>query len=201
MNGFWVRQPWSYLNNALNSCRKTLTYRGDHFPGRHKAQDGYTVRMKRRERMFTKILWLLFFIVLVSGCSNEKALHEKTEGVPADAVWVCGVDGGIWIDCVSKDNEKYDCEIYNDSTGELLAAGTYFLRKVVLDETEDVPDFRSVPHLPLDFRYKMWDGDIIYLDYGFALVPNGEIDFPAGNEHGEKQFYKFGIPVGKAKPY
>ena len=120
--------------------------------------------------MLRKNLWLKFilvcFFVLSSGCeTQEPEIIEpsKPSTIPSNAIWVGGVDGGVFV-LVKKSeysNEgEYIGEIYYVS-GDLSYKGAMKI----------IPDDASL-HIDLDSKesYQGWDGDTLYLIGGRHLT-------------------------------
>lgn len=60
------------------------------------------------------------------GCSQPT--HTRPTGVPPDAVWAGGVDGGNWITCTIADHPVFNhCIVYHDFTGDVRLAGNFQL--------------------------------------------------------------------------
>lgn len=135
----------------------------------------------------------------------------RPANVPATALWKGGPDGGHWIDCTrSKDlGLAYDCVVYNEHEPDagVIATGTYVLCRVLYEGVDgNVYERMSLTGRDSDVdelvRSSMLGAsqsneyDIIHLSSGLALVPDGFVDYPDDGEHGSKQEYKEGIPVG-----
>jgi hypothetical protein len=143
--------------------------------------------------------WTLWAVICVAACQPAPRLPPpRPAGVPSDAVWVGGVDGGDWLRCVfrGKDPAIYDCDVYSDQTGRLTASGMYTL--VRCD-----PAGRCQPVTSLKSRtdYRAYDGVTIHLREPYALVPDGEIDHPFGDGHGKRVTYELGREVGPERLY
>ena len=63
-------------------------------------------------------------LVTSLGCAGSG--HARPTGVPEDAVWAGGIDGGNWIACdiVGPVNR---CAVYHDYTGEIRLSGDFQL--------------------------------------------------------------------------
>lgn len=91
---------------------------------------------------------------------------ERLPGIPSQAVWAGGVDGGSWILCRVED-KKNVCTIFSDSTGEVVATGAFVLRET------DRPASQN------ELQYDSFDGQVIHLLDGRVLEPlKGEVEFP-----------------------
>jgi len=69
-----------------------------------------------------KTLSLLISISLFTSCNtNSTTEPERVNGIPDDAFWVGGADGGQWyvIKGIEKESLTADISIYNDNTGDL----------------------------------------------------------------------------------
>lgn len=100
------------------------------------------------------ILVVLALSVFIVGCDNEPS---KPSNVPANAFFVGGKDGGVFLRCVRNfDNTKiYRCTIYNDFNGEVWSEGIFAIEN---ENSEFNPDDKEM--------YSAWDGArIILKDY------------------------------------
>jgi hypothetical protein len=119
--------------------------------------------------------------------------------VPAEAIWAGGGDGGDWLLCVMRGKEPvpfFDCEVYSDHTGSLTTRGRYSFAKADPDGEWKL-DNSPLPRL----SYRFFDGVIVHLDGPYALVPDGEIDYPFGDGHGKRVKYRFGRETGGELSY
>ena len=139
---------------------------------------------------------------MLGACDSSVPSEPKRKvGIPKDAVWAGGIDGGSWILCSNQKEFKYDCTIYNDHTGELMARGTFLHRRVsynISTEKLIVEELKAEKTLP---SYSYYDGDFIRLDGNEALVPDGWIIWPFDEGHGKKQFYENGVAIGEEIQY
>ena len=100
------------------------------------------------------------------SCRSVATPPPRARGVPIDAVWAGGVDGGAWILCKAVESRNY-CSVYNDHTGNIWARGYFLLRG----------EKRGVSEREL--TYNSFDGESIHLTDGRSLIPvSGEVDFP-----------------------
>ena len=91
--------------------------------------------------------------ILIIACSYEPA---KPSNVPAEAFWIGGHDGGVFLRCkqVSKKSKNYQCSVYNDFNGEVW-------KQCIFTVENGSPDFN-----PDDKEiYAGYDGSIILRDY------------------------------------
>jgi hypothetical protein len=82
----------------------------------------------------------------------------RPAAVPPAAVWAGGVDGGSWVRCTKIEAGVYDCTVYDDYRGAVLAAGLYRLVAPVAGAESAL-------------TYSSFDGRTIYLTLGKKLVP------------------------------
>src|SRR5262249_9382862 len=62
------------------------------------------------------------------GCGYRKAPPDKPPGVPPEAVWAGGADGGSLIFCqVDSINNVNKCTVYNEDTGQIMDRGDFKL--------------------------------------------------------------------------
>jgi hypothetical protein len=106
----------------------------------------------------------LLIAVVVVGCSTRVNPPPRPKGIPVDAVWAGGTDGGSFIKCAFEAKTALDtCSVFNDRTGELEAQGEYKLTG------------RSRAQDAVQFKYSGFDGHRIYLMDGSVLVPSAAI--------------------------
>jgi hypothetical protein len=70
-------------------------------------------------------------IVAFAGCDRSASLEPKKRppGVPSEAVWAGGADGGAYVHCaIDRQNNVDKCTVWNDFTGESVS-GDYVLLK------------------------------------------------------------------------
>jgi hypothetical protein len=107
---------------------------------------------------------LLLALCLV-GCRSHVNPPPRPQGVPADAVWAGGSDGGSFIRCEFDAASAMDfCSVFNDHTGQLDAQGKYGVNG------------KSKPQDVARFEYSGFDGHRIYLRDGSVLVPVANAD-------------------------
>jgi len=67
------------------------------------------------------ILTLAFMIIGAPGCSQRPAERQRPKGIPAEAFFVGGNDGGVFLLCKdTPDKYVYHCTIFDDHQGTLL---------------------------------------------------------------------------------
>jgi hypothetical protein len=138
--------------------------------------------------------------LLAVACHNPTPRPPpRASGVPIDAVWAGGVDGGDWLRCVMRGKEPaafFDCDVYSDQTGHVIASGSYSLARCG-------PDGQCEPVTSLVPRtdYQFFDGVAIHLRQPYALIPDGDIDYPLGDGHGKRSTYRFGRETSPARAY
>lgn len=105
-------------------------------------------------RLMKIVFAVLVVVVLVGlgyvvlGPATGFAPKQRPVGVPLDAVWVGGADGGAYVRCaVDAARNVNHCEVWNDSTGNLSEHGDYQVRGQARAATEQelkgisFPDF------------------------------------------------------------
>jgi hypothetical protein len=113
----------------------------------------------------------------VASCGRQSYEPARAPGVPAEAVWAGGPDGGAWIFCrgVPNSPDHFTCNIYFDSTGEVWASGEYILRRSAWDKKKQKADFSPVSDVPSHFEFSSFDGTYIRLFKSpLLLVPKDE---------------------------
>lgn len=143
----------------------------------------------------------LAVLYLVSRDFSVRA-PDRIRGVPDEAVWAGGPDGGSWFLC--KDSQMgpsyYDCEVYNDFDASFVTRGSYVLRSYTWDDNEKREVHEEVKSVK-ELKFNYYDGYIITLLDSLLLLPDGLIDHSFGDGHGKRQMYDLGEPVGPVQPY
>jgi hypothetical protein len=136
--------------------------------------------------------------VLAISCAAEARPPDRRGATPSEAVWAGGIDGGVWYLCkeLASPDLRYDCRLYNDHTGDLMARGQFVLQRDSGDAAVVAAKGR-----PPTLEYSFYDGDIIELKGGLALVPDGVVDWPFGDGHGKRAIYRRGRRVGEDASY
>ena len=90
--------------------------------------------MTRRQRSLSKQLTIrclgtaacaaTFYLAGCSRCSQQAGPPARAHGIPQDAVWAGGVDGGAWIACRVIGRRQADCAIYWEN-GDLDYEGSF----------------------------------------------------------------------------
>ncbi len=82
---------------------------------------------------------LLFLVCTLTSCLNSRVIKvpERVVGIPDNAIWYGGIDGGTWIkiDDTDVDNQYY-VECYFDTSGDLLDKGIF--------KMEECPDYETI---------------------------------------------------------
>ena len=105
------------------------------------------------------VAYLIFSTCLV-GCDGPAELRPKNPpvGVPVDATWAGGADGGAYIKCSFDADRKVDsCSVWNDFTGYSSGPHDYLL----------VKEHRAAMNSEL--QYIGAGGDSIFLQHGLVL--------------------------------
>jgi hypothetical protein len=97
--------------------------------------------------------------------STEVQAPPRPSGVPENALWAGGLDGGAFILLTPTSSaSRYIGKVYDDNTGQVVFSGT-----LALDAKKsapiDVADARA---------FDAWDGDTLYLTDGRTLNPEGK---------------------------
>ncbi len=104
---------------------------------------------------------LVLASVATVACMGRVSPPPRPKGVPLDAVWAGGVDGGSFISCsYNAANGLNLCAVYNDYTGQREAQGQFKISGPT--RAEDVGRF----------AYSAFDGKKIYLKDGSVLAPS-----------------------------
>jgi hypothetical protein len=109
----------------------------------------------------------MVFAMVINSCqSNGLEVKEpiRKNGIPNDAFWVGGVDGGNWYEVKSVHPHKNNAviRIYNDQDGSLIVS-----KRFILVCPSDKPMWID----ELKHQIIAFDGEKIYLK-----SPNGRLD-------------------------
>jgi hypothetical protein len=119
-------------------------------------------RMNGRTLAFAVVLCLP---LLACQQGSELEPPPRPRGVPAEALWAGGVDGGDFIQLSpAKAAGIYSAKIYNDHSGELDFRGALRLSKPSAAPI-DVNDPKT---------YSGWDGETLHLRDGRSLKQVGK---------------------------
>jgi len=106
----------------------------------------------------TEWVMLLFLTVLLAACSSPEP-PPRLPSIPSEAVWVGGVDGGVWIWCKEARDLNF-CTVYNEHSGEEWKHGGF-----VVEGTHEGVSSREL-------QYDYFDGERIGLQDGRVLEPD-----------------------------
>lgn len=108
------------------------------------------------------ILFMPFIFSLLLGCNeNDVTEQSKPQNVPQSALWVGGIDGGVYIDITkvkTDPSDIFDATVYYHF-GDIDYKG-----KLLLNSTNKAFDYKDVS------SYSAWDGDTLYLQDGRKLT-------------------------------
>jgi hypothetical protein len=107
-------------------------------------------------------LKLLFLTVIFASCrsqSDAPNVPPRKEGIPTDAFWVGGVDGGNWYQVVSVHNHKNNAfiKVFNDATGDLIVERRFFVVCIGATNPIWIEDLKN--------QITGFDGEKIYLQH------------------------------------
>jgi hypothetical protein len=101
---------------------------------------------------------LVSVCLLACGKPAELRPDHRPIGVPSDAVWAGGADGGAYIKCTADSTRNVDrCSVWNDFTGASTGPHDYSLFK----------EHRAAKDLELEYTGAV--NDSIYLRNGLIL--------------------------------
>lgn len=72
----------------------------------------------------TELLCIIALVINIS-CENKISPPKKVVGIPKDAFWSGGVDGGNWFLVKEEKRNVYYVHIYNDYSGEIEYTGKF----------------------------------------------------------------------------
>jgi hypothetical protein len=109
----------------------------------------------------------LLVLLLGTGCHRQGHEPARPKGVPPEAVWAGGPDGGSFFLCIyDKSTGTYQCTVYNDFTGKVDATGHF--------KASGSANMQGSGAL----EYSGFDGRTIYLKNGGILEPTDDVQFP-----------------------
>ena len=110
---------------------------------------------------------LVVIAVLAAGCITETGtIPARPPGLPADAAWVGGPDGGVFVQLAQVSSREYDAAVYYQD-GELRHKGR-FVRK---GEGQDMSRLTTAD-------LAGFDGTQLLLKQGGSLVSDQEHESP-----------------------
>ena len=72
---------------------------------------------------------VLAAVAVAVGCGYRKVPPDRPTGVPAQAVWAGGPDGGSFILCeIELGRDVNTCTVYNEDTGQVMEQGDFRLK-------------------------------------------------------------------------
>ena len=72
---------------------------------------------------------VLALVALAVSCGYRKVPPDRPAGVPAQAVWAGGLNGGSFIFCeVDSSIDVNKCTVYNEDTGQVTEQGDFRLK-------------------------------------------------------------------------
>lgn len=93
---------------------------------------------------FTSALIVISF-VFGGVCSwvIQNAIYRPTinppprvSGIPENAIWSGGIDGGNWFICSANIDSTYNCSVFDDRTGLLILDGNFRLTAYIRDDLD-----------------------------------------------------------------
>jgi hypothetical protein len=118
--------------------------------------------MRTRLLRYAHLLAVLVVATIVAGCSFVAEEPPRPAGVPADAFWVGGPDGGVFmrLEPTADNGATYRGAVYNEFTGSVWYEGRFILEPAGSPPV-NVRDRRILSG---------WDGVAIHLTDGRALM-------------------------------
>lgn len=105
------------------------------------------------------LLPILLVAITATDCDQRGLPPPRPNGIPSDASWAGGPDGGSFIKCSFDAVSGLNfCAVYNEFTGGLVVEGQFRISG------------RSRPQDVANFAYSGFDGARIYLLDGSVLV-------------------------------
>ena len=98
-------------------------------------------------------------IVFISCTDTKRKLHPpiRLKGIPNNAFWVGGIDGGNWylVEYVHAHKNNAYIKVYNDSDGSLIVSKRFFLICVLSGQPMFIENLQE--------QITGFDGEKIYL--------------------------------------
>ncbi len=103
---------------------------------------------------------LIALSAFLLGCGSSPRPPKRPAGVPVNAVWAGGVDGGSFIFCdIDRGWDVNTCSVYNDYTGEIMERGDFRLKA----------ESRAARAEELKYAWANWGGSIGLSDGRFLV--------------------------------
>jgi hypothetical protein len=121
----------------------------------------FTAIRRKGIRSFLGGLGSIALVLSVCGCGPTATREPKTRpaGVPSNAQWAGGADGGAYVSCsIDAIRDVNPCSVWNDYTGQLVESGNYRL----------VHEGRAAKESELRITFSDFGGSI-YLQGGLVL--------------------------------
>jgi hypothetical protein len=115
------------------------------------------------------IIFAVTFGLICVSCTAGAGDHTRPSGVPRDAYWVGGPDGGAFVKLDStpiNSGRALLLEVYSDATGEILYSGPVKVE----------PATAPLSNLADPRLFTAWDGEALHLADGRELrvVPHAK---------------------------
>lgn len=114
--------------------------------------------IKRNYVLISLIFIVPTLLVSINGCENiigEDKTRVRPNSVPANALWVGGIDGGVYIVITKSVGDKP--HIYNAIIYHKIGSIDYKGRLAINSIEAPVFDYKNSD------SYSAWDGDTLYL--------------------------------------
>lgn len=136
--------------------------------------------------------------LLTAACKGSYE-PKRAAGIPTDAVWAGGADGGRWISCDVKNSEatRYYCRVFNDFNGSEMRSGDYVLKKVRWDDDQKKAFYSDVETFQGPLKYNGDDGRAIHLLDSLVLLPVEKAFESASEKSGKVLLHFKGFEYGK----
>jgi hypothetical protein len=113
--------------------------------------------------MRVAVAFLITVLVLILGCDYKRADPARPAGVPQEAFWVGGPDGGVFVEIreTPGNADSYKMTIFHDQTGKVLYRGPAHVQ----------PAGRGIVRIDDPRAFSGWDGEKMILADGRTLEP------------------------------
>jgi len=108
--------------------------------------------MKEKKLILISLTIPLLFVFIIASCSHKKEEAKsplRVKGIPEEAFWIGGVDGGNWylIENIHDHRNSAFIKVYNDNDGSLIISKKFYLicpldnKTLIENLKEQIEDF------------------------------------------------------------
>ena len=121
-------------------------------------------------KYYQHIIFGFLLVLSVISCDSQTSVTtlKRPATVPSNAIWVGGIDGGVYVliaKQANRDKQIYNGNIYFEN-GEQWYSGKMKL----------IPEYSTFTDIRNKDNYSGWDGEVLYLTKGRSLKALEKID-------------------------